>query len=338
MHRSSHLSILAKVNLLIGRDAGQILASFMKNKHTQFVYETPIGYAIVGKIPSKHPPTQMDCLTLRTAVDVEHLGAEPTFCERIFRSHEDDDITGLSANDRKFIAQIQNNCTVNESSHIEMPLPFRDDQISLPNNKNAIYYRQKNTLNRLTNEPIKLKECLEFMQKNINEKHVEEVPENERNDKNAWYISVFPVENTKKQTIRLVFDCAASYTGVSLNSVLLQGPDQNNNLRGVLIRFREDNVCYIADIQSMFHSFYVSPKHRNYMRFFWFDKNNSGERLTEYRARVHIFGNCCSPAIATMGLRKAADKVYEHDEDDDIKEKTRRYIYCLLYTSDAADE
>ena len=44
----------------------------------------------------------------------------------------------------------------------------------------------------------------------------------------------------------MVFDSSAQYDGVSLNNVLLTGPDLNNTLLGVLIRFRREAIAFIA--------------------------------------------------------------------------------------------
>ena len=40
--------------------------------------------------------------------------------------------------------------------------------------------------------------------------------------------------------------------------MLLSGPDLTNSLLGVLIRFRQNPVAFMADIEQMFHS--LSPK------------------------------------------------------------------------------
>ena len=40
--------------------------------------------------------------------------------------------------------------------------------------------------------------------------------------------------------------------GISLNDVLMQGPDLFNFLVGVLICFREEHVALFADIEAMF--------------------------------------------------------------------------------------
>jgi len=67
-----------------------------------------------------------------------------------------------------------------------------------------------------------------------------------------------------------VFDSSAKHENLSLNYVLLTGPDLTNSLLGVLIRFRREAVAITADIQQMFYCFNVSEDHINYLRFLWY--------------------------------------------------------------------
>lgn len=58
-------------------------------------------------------------------------------------------------------------------------------------------------------------------------------------DGKTWYLPHHGVYHPKKpEKIRVVFDCSATYGGVSLNSMLLQGPDLTNQIVGVLSRLR----------------------------------------------------------------------------------------------------
>lgn len=52
--------------------------------------------------------------------------------------------------------------------------------------------------------------------------------------------------------MRVVFDAAARFSGTSLNEQLLQGSTLTNDLTGVLIRFREEETDFSADIEGMF--------------------------------------------------------------------------------------
>lgn len=56
----------------------------------------------------------------------------------------------------------------------------------------------------------------------------------------------------------------------------------------------------------MFYCSLVQEEHRDFLRFMWFLDNNPKNEVVQYRMRVHVFGNSPSPAVATYGLRRAA--------------------------------
>lgn len=58
----------------------------------------------------------------------------------------------------------------------------------------------------------------------------------------------------------------------------------------------------------MFHSFQVKEEHRNFLRFLWFKDNDPTKNITEYRMKVHVFGNSPSPAVAIYGLKLSAQE------------------------------
>ncbi len=124
----------------------------------------------------------------------------------------------------------------------------------------------------------------------------------------CWYLPIFGVYHPHKPNkIRVVLDLSAQFGGVSLNDVLLSGPDLNNTLLGVLLRFRREKVAVMADIEQMFYCFKVKEQHPNYLRFLWHKDNCAEKEITNYRMTVHVFGNSPSPAVAIYALRRAAE-------------------------------
>lgn len=155
----------------------------------------------------------------------------------------------------------------------------------------------------LRKNPTKKQHFTEFMEKIFSEGHAEPAPGLAK-DQECWYLPLFGVYHPQKpEQIRGVFDSSAKYGNISLNDVLMSGPDLANGLLGVLLRFRQQPIAVMADIQRMFYCFKVKEQHRDYLRFLWHRDNDVEKEIIEFRMCVHVFGNSPSPAVATYGLR-----------------------------------
>ena len=115
------------------------------------------------------------------------------------------------------------------------------------------------------------------------------------------------ITRNKPDKIRVVFDCSVTFKGQSLNDHLLQGPDLTNSLVGVVCRFRKEPIAFICDVEQMFHQFKVDTRHRDFLRFLWWDGGDYDARPTEYRMCVHLFGAVSSPGCANFGLKQATN-------------------------------
>jgi hypothetical protein len=206
------------------------------------------------------------------------------------------------------------------------PLPFREPRPRLPNNRQLAYRRARSLDATLKSDPVKRGHFLTFMDDIFSHGHAEVAPP-VKEDEEVWYFPIFGVYHPqKKDQIRGVFDSSAEQDGLSLNKVLLYGPDLTNSLLGVLLRFRQAPIAIIADIQKMFYAFFVREEHRNYLRFFWYRDNNPEKELAEYRMCVHVFGNSPSPAVATYGLRKTVCET-EETYGQDVREFVEKGFY-----------
>ena len=189
----------------------------------------------------------------------------------------------------------------NASGNWEMPLPFRDERQTMPNNRAQAMQRLQGLFKTFNRKPEMKADYLEFMGKIIDKGHTSPVPHDDAPPppECSWYLPHFATYHNTKHTICVVFDLSCEFRGVSLNKVLLPGPDLMNNLIGVLMRFRKENVAVMCDVEQMFHSFHVDPTHRDFLRFLWFEGNDPSKPITEYRMNVHLFGNGPSPAVWT---------------------------------------
>lgn len=97
------------------------------------------------------------------------------------------------------------------------------------------------------------------------------------------------IKGDARRKLRVVFDCTASYQGVSLNNELLQGPDLTNTLIGVLTRFRKETIGMMADIESMFYQVRLPEEDSDLLRFLWWPDSDLKQEPAEYRMCVHLF-------------------------------------------------
>ncbi|XP_068756184.1 uncharacterized protein [Montipora capricornis] len=94
--------------------------------------------------------------------------------------------------------------------------------------------------------------------------------------------------------------------GHMLNDYWAKGPHLLNDLLGVLIRFRENNIAMIGDIKKMYHTVKIKTIEQHTHRFLWRDMDTGRPPDTYVIQRVS-FGDKPSGTIATVALRKTAE-------------------------------
>ena len=156
-----------------------------------------------------------------------------------------------------------------ESGRFQLPLPKRASLLHLLENRLMAEKRLNGLKKRLIKDENLCGKYFECMQTYIDKGYAEEVVDSgTENAREQWFIPHHPVVHPRKSgKVRIVFDCAAKHKRVSLNDVLLQGPDFLNSLFGVLTRFRKERVALVADIEGMYHQIKVHPNDRNMLSF-----------------------------------------------------------------------
>ena len=80
----------------------------------------------------------------------------------------------------------------------------------------------------------------------------------------TWYVSHHGhYHPNKPKKIRVFFNSSTEFNGISLNKSLMSGSDLTSQIVGAIIRFREESVVIVGDIEVMFHQVLVPEKDRN---------------------------------------------------------------------------
>ena len=184
----------------------------------------------------------------------------------IFIESPEDYKRAASVEDDIFLSIMNEEFVRDDANSWVAPLPFRSPRRRLPNNRQQVLNRLMSLRRTLLKKPEMRDHYIDFIEKIFCNGHAELAPPLQP-DQECWYLPSFGVYHPKKPgQIRIVFDSSSQHDNVSLNDVLLRGPDLNNSLLGVLIRFRSEPIALVADIQQMFHSFLVKEEHRDYLR------------------------------------------------------------------------
>ena len=180
----------------------------------------------------------------------------------------------------------------------------------LPDNKRAAMGRLRSTEKRLAKNPahaaVHQKQIEDMIHRGVAKKLTYE--DLESYDGPIHYILHHEVlkPDSKSTPVRIVFNSSANYMGHTLNEYWAKGPNLLNNLLGILVRFRENEVAMIGDIKKMYHSVKIGTVEQHTHRFLWRDMDTYRDPDT-FIVQTVSFGDKPAGTIPTVALRKTAD-------------------------------
>ena len=309
-----------KVELLVGMDnasAACMLEVVSGDRSDPVGILFPWGWTVAGPgRMERQTPVLASAMSLHTmydriAFEDDSLEALNRRLERMWR-WEDEEVfshtKGMSQADRKVVTLWEANHRHLPDQHYELPIPFKDRR-PLPPSRVQAEKRLRSLQRKLARDSALAEKYAAGIQGLLDNGYAEKVPARKKNEPDkrssgkCWYIPHHAVVTASKPKPRIVFDCAAKSAGICLNDTVFSGPDLNNSLIGVLLRFRQHHVAFKADVSAMFHQVRVPEYQRDYLRFLWADR--SGE-IQEYRMTAHLFGGTWSPAACVWALRRTA--------------------------------
>ena len=247
-------------------------------------------------------------------------------------------MSDISNEDRRFL-KIVDTQTMKVGNHYQTPLPLKNPDVKLPNNRKVaerrLLYLKKLLMkdNRFHQQYTKL--IQEILEKGY-AKESKSTPQGGR----VWYLPHHGVYHPRKpDKIRVVFDCSPELNGRSINKELLMGPDLTNQLIGVLTRFRQEEVAVIADIEKMYFQILVADEHRSLLRFLWWKDGDMSKEIIDHEICVHVFGGVSSGACSNYALRRTAiENENKYGKDAAEMLKNNFYVDDILKSVENEDK
>lgn len=141
----------------------------------------------------------------------------------------------------------------------------------------------------------------EFMQKYIALGHMRLATSDERSAV-GYYIP----QHVVLKRYRVVFDgSSATKNGLPVNDVQLQGPNLQEKLSHILMRFRMSHFVLTADVKKMFRQILVDEWDVVYQKMFY--RKNANEPVQEYALLIVTYGFKASPHLSVRIMLMIAD-------------------------------
>ena len=324
------------ITLLIGQDVPDALIPLEVRRGREnepYATRTSLGWTLNGPMQSGNSNDSAVCHFIQAdqGPDVRLEAQVEQFWKLDVGQTLAGSLPQMSQDDKR-VLDVWNESIKLIDQHYEMDIPFKVTPPELIDNKKMAEKRLQSLGRRLSKDPDLHRLYKTGIEDLLQKGYAEPVQdsEDEKDDGIKWYIPHHSVTSPNKPgKLRIVFDCAAEYGGTSLNKQVLQGPDMTNKLIGVLLRFREDNIAIMGDIEAMFHQVRVSPQHRDALRFLWWKDGNPDLPPQTYKMAVHLFGGVWSPSCASFALKRTAE-----DHKTEFDEETVKTVMENFYADD----
>ncbi|XP_073946595.1 uncharacterized protein [Choristoneura fumiferana] len=191
---------------------------------------------------------------------------------------------------------------------VRLPFTTDDPKCQYGNSRDIAAKRLEALEKRLLRDPALREEYNKVFAEYISLNHMKAVDKNELEDPKAVYLPHHPVVREDKETtkLRIVFNASSKGTNnVSLNDDLLVGPKLQQDLRHILMRWRNHKVCVVADIVKMYRMVRVVDENTDFQRILW--RFTAREPVQHYKLLRLTFGTACAPYLAVKSLQRLAD-------------------------------
>lgn len=157
---------------------------------------------------------------------------------------------------------------------------------------------------RLNSDKTFQQKYSEFIQEYLMLGHMQLIPKSEINTSPIFYLPHHGIikEQSRTTKLRVVFNGSSrSSSGLSLNDILFQGANLQNDIFDVLLWIRLHKILFSTDIVKMYRQIQVNPEDWNLQRIFWL---NPEHQFLSYRLTTVTYGLNCAPFLALRTLQQ----------------------------------
>ncbi|XP_063383320.1 uncharacterized protein LOC134669601 [Cydia fagiglandana] len=287
--------ILEGIKNFGGKDATQPLAQ-----------QSRIGWLLSGK------PKQTNN-TFYCNVVIDNLEDLQQFWEVEDVTEEED----LSAEDVTCIQYFQETTVRKQDGRYQVRLPMKPNfENNLGASKQKAIAQFRNLEQKFEKQPKLASDYKTFMNEYAELQHMMPADGNKSLE---CYLGHHGIERVESSTTRyrVVFNASAkTSTGYSLNDLMYKGPNLQQDLQFLLLRWRQYRYAFTADIEKMYRQILIHEDDACLQRIIW--RESTKQPLQTFELKTITYGMKAGPFLAMMTLKKLAE-----DERDNFPEASR---------------
>ncbi|XP_046863237.1 uncharacterized protein LOC124456982 [Xenia sp. Carnegie-2017] len=238
-----------------------------------------------------------------------------------------------STEEQDFVRNIQFTGT-----RYEVGLPWKNDHVQIDDDYELCHNRLRSLHRKLLKDPQNLEEYNNGITEQLAAGIVERVPASDKDCGKIHYLPHHCVIRKDKVTtkLRVVYDGSATTNlrKFSLNDCLLTGPNLIPQIFDLLVKFRQNKIGLVADIEKAFLMIGIDKEDRDMLRFLWLrDARDPHSEVLKLRFCRLGFGLRPSPAILGATINHHL-KTHEKQEPETV-EHLKNSLYVDDFVSGA---
>jgi len=325
------------IHLLIGAD---LYGSLLMNDLRQGPLGTPtaqltaLGWVLSG--PADHRPSDYG---VASALNCVLESDTHSLLQKFWDEEEVSLPSPLTEEEKRCENHFAATYSRNPQGRYVVRLPFRREPPieigeSLPI-ASSLYNKMEN---RLRLRPALHAQYSAFLQEYCSLGHMSKIEASEPWEFKPVYIPHHPVlrESSCTTKLRVVFNASCrTSNGTSLNDHLLTGPKLQQDLSAILLRWRQWQFVYTADIAQMFRQILVHPLDTDFQRILW--RPSSSSPIEHFRLLTVTYGLAPAPYLAMRVLKQLSlDEGIHYPAAVPILDESI-YVDDALFGSDDSD-
>lgn len=269
----------------------------LKNQPDVVIQKTLLGWIVADNLRSRLLSSNDICGHLST-----HCNPPDTNLSRFWELEEISGQSIVSPEKRACEEHFKAYTTRSSEGRYVVRLPFNEKKALLGECFSAATKRFRSLEHRFSRNSELRRQYIEFLNEYQDLNHMSNSLKGNETSM-GLYIPHHAVlkEDSITTKIRVVFDGSAKpSTGVALNETLMVGPEIQDDLFTILVRFRTHVYALTADIEKMYRQVLVHPDDCQYQKILF--RDNAGQPIESFTLNTVTYGTSCASFLAVRAL------------------------------------